>query len=120
MWLLYKSNKRTLFSRYKKSRSSLSDFTYLVLKQAGPKNLPKNMHVFWNGVPEGSHSRPPGRTKPMAFERILPGRKSPLDVWPGPPRCLGAAPCSGPADDDDDDDDDGSRRLFLPPPMDIA
>ena len=43
---------------------------------------------FWNGVPEGSHSRPPGRSKSMAFERIFAGRKAPSDVvWPGPPRC---------------------------------
>ena len=49
----------------------LTNFTDLVLKQAGPKNLPTKMHVFSNGVPEGSHSRPPGRSKLMAFERIF-------------------------------------------------
>ena len=52
-----------------------------------PKTHPKKWHLLWNGVPEGIHSRPPGRSKPMAFERIPVGRKSPSDAWPGPPRC---------------------------------
>ena len=62
----------------------------------GPKNPSKNFAIFWNWVPEGSHSRPPGRSKSMLFQEKS-GRASPSDVWPGPPRCLGAAPCSGPA-----------------------
>ena len=71
------------------------------------------MYFFWNEVPAGIQSRPLGRSKPMAFEKSFPGRKSPSNAWPGPPRCLGAAPCSGPADDDDDDDDDdGSTTPF--------
>ena len=76
----------TLFFTLQK-KPLLSDFTYLGLKQARPKNLPKKVKNFWNGVPEGSHSRPPGRSKSMAFERIFAGRKAPPDVWPGPPRC---------------------------------
>ena len=31
----------------------LSDFKYLVLKQAGPKNLPKNIHFFGTGSRRG-------------------------------------------------------------------
>ena len=48
----------------------------------------QKIYSFWNGVPEGSHSRPPGRSKSTAFERIFVGRKAPSDLWPGPPRCL--------------------------------
>ena len=71
-----------------KKRPLLSENTYDILTRAGPKTLPKKVYFFWNGVPEGSHSRPPGRSKSMAFERIFAGRKAPSDVWPGPPRCL--------------------------------
>ena len=46
------------------------------------------MKNLWNRVLESSQSRPPGRSKSMAFEMIFAGRKAPSDVWPGPPRCL--------------------------------
>ena len=65
-----------------------------ICTRAGPKTLPKKVQKNSNGVAEGSHSRPPGRSKSMVFERILAGRKVPSDVSLGPPRCLGAAPCS--------------------------
>ena len=55
-----------------KKRPLLSENTYDILTRAGPKTLPKKEYFFWNGVPEGSHSRPPGCSKSMAFERILP------------------------------------------------
>ena len=70
-----------------KKRPLLSENASDILTHAGPKNLSKQVKKFRNGVPEGSHSCPPGRSKSMVFDRISPGRKTPSDAWPGPPRC---------------------------------
>ena len=53
-----------------------------ICTRAGLKTLPKSEKINWSGVPEGSHSRPPGRSKSMVFKRISPGREAPSDAWP--------------------------------------
>ena len=65
----------TLFRRCNKTASErvLLEYPYT----RGSKTPLKKSFFFWNGVPEGSHSRPPGRSKSMVFKRIWRGRKSP-------------------------------------------
>ena len=72
----------TLFRRCNKTASERDCIWYPYTR--GSKTPLKKSFFFWNGVPEGSHSRPPGRSKLMCFKRILRGRKCPSDAWPGP------------------------------------
>ena len=58
-----------------------------ICTRAGPKTLPKKVQKNSNGVVEGSHSRPPGRSKSMVFDTISSGGKAPSDAWLGLPRC---------------------------------
>jgi len=65
----------TLFRRCNKTASERDCIWYPYTR--GSKTPLKKSFFFWNGVPEGSHSRPPGRSKSMVFKRIWRGRKSP-------------------------------------------
>ena len=73
--VLIKEFLHTLFPRCNKTASErvLPEDPYT----RGSKTPLKKSFFFWNGVPEGSHSRPPGRSKSMVFKRIWRGRKSP-------------------------------------------
>ena len=79
------ANKRTLFWRCKRIASEREYIWYPYTR--GSENPSKKNVFFWNGVSEGSHSRPPGRSKSIVFKRIVHGRKPPSDAWPGPPMC---------------------------------
>ena len=58
-----------------------------ICTRAGPKTLPKKVQKNSNEVAEGSHSRPPGRSKSMVFDMISSRGKAPSDAWLGLPRC---------------------------------
>ena len=75
----------TLFLTLQKKKL-LSKGTFDICTRAGPKTLPKKVQKNSNGVPEGNHSRPPGRSKSMVFDMISSGVKAPSDAWLGPPR----------------------------------
>ena len=73
------------FDAAEKSTSEQRCIRYLYTR--GSENPPEKIEKKWKRVPEGSHSRPPGRSKSMVFKRISSGGGSPSDAWPGPPRC---------------------------------
>ena len=69
----YRSFRTHFFDAAKKATSEQRCIGYLYT--CGSENASKKIEKKWNGVPEGSQSRPLGRSKTMAFKKDFARRE---------------------------------------------